>query len=225
MGMRRTLVVPVLVGCSLVLLGACGSPSAVEAGGTGTTGTGTAPGIATTVVPASSTSTSPETSPSTSVEIEQPPLPPYSVPPTTGVAAGDPLDGRDLVVVSASDSDPAASGFVSAVGRTVQIRITFRDGNFGYQGTCNSSSGGYTVEDGTFVVGGPGLMSTAMACSGDRLQGDVWLGTFLGARPTVGVDGERVTMVAGARRMVLEPYRDSRPRPLVGTTWELQSVV
>jgi heat shock protein HslJ len=103
------------------------------------------------------------------------------------------------------------------------VSIEFRDGTVSASAGCNLVSGDYRIEGGSLVV--DDLAMTEMACPG-RDDRDAWLVGLLSSRPVVALDGDQLTLSTESESVVLLDRRVVDPdRPLVGTRWELTTIV
>jgi heat shock protein HslJ len=135
--------------------------------------------------------------------------------------AGTPpaLDGRSFLSTSVTEGGedrPLVAG--------TRIRLAFQGGNIGASAGCNTMSGAYRVVDGRLVVEGSG--TTEIGCDPERHAQDDWLFGFLGARPTVRLAGNDLTLEAGDTIVRLLDREVAEPDlPLVGPTWTLDSIM
>ena len=106
------------------------------------------------------------------------------------------IEGREFVSTSVTEDGTERA----LVGGTV-IRLTFREGRIGASAGCNQIGGDYALDDGRLHVAN--LASTAMGCDPARHDQDEWLTAFLGAGPTVVLDGAELVLEAGSARIVL----------------------
>lgn len=109
-------------------------------------------------------------------------------------AAAAALDGRVFVA-------SAAEGFTLVDGSRVSIELF--DGRFGANGGCNSIGGSsWQLDGGRLVVAD--LAMTEMACEPAALMDqEAWLVALLTAMPTAAVDGDVLTLTAGAQSLTL----------------------
>jgi heat shock protein HslJ len=104
------------------------------------------------------------------------------------------------------------------------VRIGFTDDALTAQAECNTLSGPARIDDGVLVV--DELAMTEMGCDAERQAYDEFLATFLTSRPTIALDGETLTLTAGADTLVLTDREVADPdRPLVGTDWVVDGIV
>ena len=164
-------------------------------------------------------------------------LPPTQAPPTGAPPTGAP---QTPAPPTTNPTDPGVQdlpGFlngkqfisVDVDGATLvpgtTIRISFADGQLTAQAGCNTLGGSYTIVDGK-LVGGDEWSMTEMGCDPARHAQDQWLANLLSSSPTVGVDGDKITLTAGdvvvqmLDREVAEPDMQ-----LTGQTWTLSSLI
>ncbi|NNG20088.1 META domain-containing protein [Naumannella sp. ID2617S] len=79
--------------------------------------------------------------------------------------------------------------------------ITFEEARLGARPGCNTMGGGYRVEGTRLVV--ERLISTKMACSQDLMDQEQLVAELLAAGPQWSVSGDRLTLSASDRRLVL----------------------
>lgn len=85
---------------------------------------------------------------------------------------------------------------------------------------CNQLGARYELDGDRLVV--DEVSMTEMGCEPERNAQDAWFVDLLTARPTVEVDGDRLTLTAGRTVVVLVDREVAEPdRDLVGTTWEV----
>lgn len=145
-----------------------------------------------------------------------------------GASTGEPGDGAP----GGGDRPPAVAGreFVSVAVRGhelvagTEVVLSFGDdGTLGAHAGCNSLSGDWSLDGGVLVVGPMG--GTEMGCDEDRMAQDEWLVGVLTARPSLSLDGDTLTLTAGAVTLELLDREVARPdRPLTGTRWVVDTV-
>lgn len=132
---------------------------------------------------------------------------------------GPTLDGTEWLSVAVTEDGvdrPLADG--------TQIRLSFTDGQLGASAGCNTMGGGYRIEGGRLVFEGGGM--TEMGCDDERHAQDDWLLGFLGSRPSVAQDGDKLTLTSGATVITLQDREVAQPDlPLTGTTWTVDSII
>jgi heat shock protein HslJ len=150
------------------------------------------------------------------------PRPPRgSDPGTPGTTGLDPaaLDGRDFVSQSVTEK-----GKPRVLPKDVKVRLGFRQGRVNAGAGCNSMSGPFVLDGGKLQV--RELMTTAMACAPELMTQDEWLGSLLNAGPTLVLAGDHLTFTSGDTVIELLDLKAADPdRPLVGTTWKLDSIL
>lgn len=129
------------------------------------------------------------------------------------------LEGRTFLSTGVTD-DGAPRDLVEGS----RIRLTFEDGNLSAHAGCNTMFGGYRLDGEVLVVEDMGM--TEMGCPGGLAEQDTWLSGLLTARPAVGVEGDDLTLTAGATVISLADRAVADPdRPLVGTHWRVDSLI
>lgn len=139
---------------------------------------------------------------------------PLTEPSATPVPA---IDGKTYLSESVSGHD-LVEGSV--------LRVSFDGGNLGAHAGCNQMGGAYTLEDATLVVGQ--MFMTEMACVDPPglMDQEVWFADFLGDRPTIAQDGDRLTLTTGDVTVVFLDREVADPdRALEGTTWIVTSAI
>lgn len=135
-----------------------------------------------------------------------------------GSALATALDGRELVVVAATEA-----GVERELVEGTEIRVTFDDGQLGASAGCNSMSGRYALDGAVLVV--DQLATTEMGCEPPLMDQDAWLAQVLTGRPEVVVDGNGVSLIDGSTTLLLADREAVRPdATLVGTVWVLDTI-
>ena len=136
-----------------------------------------------------------------------------------GIGQGASLDGSEFLSTSVTDNGanrPLVPG--------TQIRLSFRDGQLGASAGCNSIGGTYRLDNDILVFDGGSM--TEMGCDEPRHAQDDWLSAFLASRPAVVTAGDRLTLTSGGTVVSLLNRETADPdRPLVGTTWTVDSII
>jgi heat shock protein HslJ len=101
--------------------------------------------------------------------------------------------------------------------------MSFDNGTLRASAGCNSIGGTYTIAN-SVLNGGENFSSTMMGCDPDLMTQDAWLAGFLGAAPALSLDGDVLTMTAKGATLTLGPSAATPSRPLVGTTWTLETM-
>lgn len=129
------------------------------------------------------------------------------------------LDGLEFLSTSVTENGadrPLVPG--------TQIRLSFRDAQLGASAGCNSIGGSYRLDNGVLVFEGGSM--TEMGCDEPRHAQDDWLSEFLASRPTVVAAGDQLTLTSGGTVVSLLNRKTADPdRPLVDTTWKVDSIV
>jgi heat shock protein HslJ len=135
-----------------------------------------------------------------------------------GAGGGDALDGRAFL-------SQAVTGRQLVPG--TQVRLSFRDGQVHAHAGCNSLSGPYRLRDGRLAIGGGGgMVTTEIGCDPERHAQDEWLAAFLSSSPTVDLAGADLTLATPTATIrLLDRVVADPDRPLVGTTWRVDTVV
>jgi heat shock protein HslJ len=141
---------------------------------------------------------------------------PTTVPPTAPDVA-DAVDGRVFIATDVVGHDIVPGS---------EIRLIFDGDNLGASGGCNQLGGTWSV-DGDVLVVPPEMIMTEMACDPPALMDqDSWLASFLSSRPTVALDGDTLTLTGADVTITLLDREVADPdRPLVGTSWTVESLV
>ena len=151
------------------------------------------------------------------------PPPTASLPPTAAASppASTPatIDDREFLSTSVTEA-----GVERPLVAGTRIRINFAAGNLTLSAGCNIMGGHYGVEDGRLVT--DTLSMTEMGCDPPRHAQDEWLAAFIGARPTVRLDGNDLTLEADGTVIKLLDREIAEPDlALVGPIWTLTSIV
>lgn len=105
-----------------------------------------------------------------------------------------------------------------------RIRLSFTDRGISASAGCNSIGGTYTITAGQLLVAD--LVMTEMGCDAPRHEQDAWLAAFLGARPTLRLSGNELTLEADGTVVRLLDREVAEPDlPLVGTVWTLVTII
>ncbi len=142
-------------------------------------------------------------------------------------------DKSDVSTGSSSEGVTVASlngkSFVSTAvtGQTLvpgsQITMSFDNGTLRASAGCNSIGGAYTITN-SILDGGENFSSTLMGCDTALMAQDEWLAGFLGAAPSLSLDGDVLTMTAKGSTITLSPSAEVPTRPVVGTSWTLETI-
>ena len=121
------------------------------------------------------------------------------------------LDGREFVLES-------ADGYTLVADTTAQV--SFGSGEISFAAGCNEHFAEKNFDGDRLVAEGFG--STDRACETELMDQDAWFTAFFSDRPTVTIDGDRVTFTTEDATLVfLDDEVANPPPPLVGTVWEI----
>jgi heat shock protein HslJ len=134
-------------------------------------------------------------------------------------ASGLSLAGRTFLSTAVTEG-----GAAKALVAGTRIRLTFADGSLSASAGCNTMGADYRLDGGRLVVGN--LSMTEMGCDADRMAQDQWLIAVLGARPTLALLGDQLTIDGGGVVLQLLDRRVAEPDlVLVGPTWIVDSII
>lgn len=123
------------------------------------------------------------------------------------------LAGRSFVTTSVQGHQLVAD---------TQVRLTFEESRLTAQAGCNTLFGEYAVTKDLLYVTNMG--GTEMGCVPELLDQDEWLMTFLGGRPNLVLDGDRLILSDGGAEVELTDTKVAEPDvALEGTTWVLDT--
>lgn len=106
-----------------------------------------------------------------------------------------------------------------------RISLTFTDNGVSANAGCNHLGADARYTDGTLVVLGDGMSMTEMGCDPPRMDQDTWLADILTSKPSVVIDGDRLTVTSGGTVIELVDKEVADPdQPLTGTLWTLDSL-
>jgi heat shock protein HslJ len=135
-----------------------------------------------------------------------------------GSGSGPSLDGRTFLSTAVTDG-----GAPFDLVPNTRIRLSFTDGQLGASAGCNTIGGTYRIDGDTLVFEGGGM--TEMGCDPDRHAQDDWLSEVLGARPTIVLTGNDLSLTAGDVVIRLLDREVADPDlALVGTLWTVDSI-
>ena len=102
------------------------------------------------------------------------------------------------------------------------VTMSFAKGEVSGSAGCNRLFAKASLADSRLVVDDIG--QTDMGCPGRQFH-DQWLADLLTSRPTVMLDGDRLTLTSGDTVVALQDEETADPdRPLVGTSWTLEAI-
>jgi heat shock protein HslJ len=129
------------------------------------------------------------------------------------------INGRDFLSV-----DVTHGGQPRPLVAGTKIRLAFQDGSLTANAGCNTIGGLYQIGDGKLVFTG-GTM-TEMGCDDGRMAQDDWLIAILGSEPTITLEGDALTLLAGETSISLLDREVAEPDQLLtGRTWTLTSLI
>lgn len=140
---------------------------------------------------------------------------------TAGPGAGPPesVVGRQFLSTGVT-----VNGAERPLVEGTRIRLSFTDRAISASAGCNSIGGTYTIAAGQLLVAD--LAMTEMGCDAPRHEQDAWLAAFLGARPTLRLSGNELTLEADGTVVRLLDREVAEPDlPLVGTVWTLVTII
>ena len=130
-----------------------------------------------------------------------------------GTVAPSQLDGHSFLSTS-------IQGRALVTG--TRVRIGFDAGSLTANADCNTMSGKYTVSGGQLAV--TELATTEMGCASALSAQDQWLATLLGGA-AITLAGSTLTLeTSGVTLTLLDRVVADPDRPLVGTSWVLDSI-
>ena len=108
-------------------------------------------------------------------------------------------EDEPAAAVSLDDLDGRVFGSVRVEGhqlvKDTRIRLGFQGDLMSADAGCNHLSGSATLAEDTLTV--TNLAGTEMGCPDGRNDQDAWLGSFLGAGPTVDLADDTLTLTGG----------------------------
>ena len=134
-------------------------------------------------------------------------------------SAATALDGREFLSVALTQ-DGAEQPLVDGT----RIRLRFVDGNISVQAGCNTMGAGYEVRDGRLFADGGAM--TEMGCDAPRHAQDDRLFAFIGSRPAIQLDAERLVLTDGTTAIAFVDREVAEPdSALIGTSWKVDAIV
>lgn len=102
------------------------------------------------------------------------------------------------------------------------VTLSFTNDALSGSAGCNTLYAKASLSNGRLVV--QGMSQTDMGCPGRQFH-DQWMSDLLTDGPAVMLDGDHLTLTSGGTIVELQDERTSDPdRPLVGTTWTLETL-
>lgn len=136
-----------------------------------------------------------------------------------GDGPGDGAGDLDITYVVTGVTD---GGEPRALVRDSEIRLRFENGRLGISAGCNTMSGRYTLDGTRLSV--TDLSMTEMGCDAPLMDQDSWVAGLF-AQPVQLSTGAAPTLISGDVVLALSDREQVSPdRPLVGTTWSLDSI-
>ena len=133
---------------------------------------------------------------------------------TTVAAASGELDGRSYESVAVTGRDLVEGSAVV---------LSFEDGNMSVVAGCNTTSGAYSLEDGTLTLEGD-ARSTMMGCDQALADQDTWLTEWFSAGVTVTETAGGLTLEGDGVTIEFGVGGDELAAPLVGAVWTLETI-
>jgi heat shock protein HslJ len=134
-------------------------------------------------------------------------------------ASGPSLAGRTFLSTAVTEG-----GAAKALVAGTRIRLAFGDGSLSASAGCNTMGGDVHLDGGRLVIGS--LSMTEMGCDADRMAQDQWLIEVLGAKPTLSLIGDQLTIDGGGVVVQLLDRRVAEPDlALAGPTWVVDSII
>lgn len=116
----------------------------------------------------------------------------------------------------------SSQGFEPLAGSTV--RLSFDGGRVRLFASCNSFEGEFEVRDDKLVLSEASL--TDVSCEPEEHAEEGWLASFMTASPRIEVDADTLTLTGDNATLVfLEGEVADPDRPLVNTTWDIDSFI
>lgn len=129
------------------------------------------------------------------------------------------VDDRTFVATSITDR-----GRPRTLAEGTELRLTFRDDQFGIEAGCNHLSGSYELDGDRLVVGPIG--GTEMGCPQPLMDQDAWLAGVLAGESRLRLVEDDLTLTTDEVVIELTDRETISPdRPLTGTRWFLDSLI
>jgi heat shock protein HslJ len=105
------------------------------------------------------------------------------------------------------------------------LTLTVSDGRLSVNAGCNTMGAAYAFADGTLQWTEPAA-GTQMACEEALMAQDTWISGLLTDGMEAVLEGDTLTLTSGDVTITFLDKTVAEPaKPLVGTAWELQSIV
>ncbi|GIJ50273.1 META domain-containing protein [Virgisporangium aliadipatigenens] len=128
------------------------------------------------------------------------------------------FEGRTFLSTGVTDG-----GQPKPLAANTRIRMSFTADEVKANAGCNHLSGPVSLDGDKLVVGELG--STAIGCPPGLSEQDQWFAGVLSGRPGWKLDGDTLTLTAGAVTVTFVDQRVAEPdRPLLGTRWTVDTV-
>lgn len=138
----------------------------------------------------------------------------------TGPGGPGSLDGRTFLstlVLEDGAERPLVPG--------TRVEVSFSDGRLSASAGCNLMGAEYQIVGDVLELVGD-VSSTEMGCDPARHEQDEWVSGLLGGSPRVVLDGAELRLIGnGAEIRLLDREVADPDRPLVGTTWTLETII
>jgi heat shock protein HslJ len=132
---------------------------------------------------------------------------------------GASLTGRTFLSTAVTDG-----GQPRPLVKGTRIRMSFKDGELRVNAGCNHLRGRLRVDGETLVVDETG--GTLIGCPPGLSEQDRWVTGVMSGRPRWRLDGDTLTLTAGAVILTLLDERVADPdRPLSGPQWTVDTVI
>jgi heat shock protein HslJ len=134
--------------------------------------------------------------------------------------APDPLLGKTFIATAVTEDGKPRT-------MTGELSVQFtEDGRLIARAACNMMQGQVDTSDGKLTIVGEGLSTTDMGCDAPRHAEDAFISDVLSATPTWQLADENLTIKSDKATFEMAPREAIHPdRALVGTTWQLDTIV
>jgi heat shock protein HslJ len=129
------------------------------------------------------------------------------------------LDGSEWLSTAVTE-DGADQPLVEGT----QVHLSFVDGQLAASAGCNSIGGAYRIDGGRLIFEGGAM--TEMGCDEPRQAQDEWLFGFLGSRPAIAQNGDKLTLTSAPTVVAFLDVEVAEPDlPLTLTTWTVDTLI